>query len=270
MKKTFTSIAILFALTFVLTACNTSNTEESKDKTETANLYETIKKEGVLKIGTEGTYAPFSFHDGSGKLTGFDVEIAEEIAKRLDVKAEFLETQWDGIFAGLDAKRFDMIANQVGINEERQEKYSFSDPYIASSAVLIVADNNDDIKSFDDLNGKKSAQSLTSNYAEMATSHNAELVGVEGFSQAIELLKSNRVDATINDKLSFLDYKKQKPDAPIKIVDEEKDSSESGIMFRKGSDELVEKINAILKDMREDGTYKKISEKWFGEDVSPK
>ena len=91
-----------------------------------------------LSIGTEGTYPPFTFHDDKGKLTGFDVEIAREVAKRLRVEPEFLETQWDAIFAGLDSKRFDMIANQVGIREDRNEKYDFSDPYITSSAVLIV------------------------------------------------------------------------------------------------------------------------------------
>ena len=94
--------------------------------------------------------------------------MAQEVAKRLGVKAEFKETQWDGMFAGLDAKRFDMIANQVGIREDRQKKYDFSDPYIQSGAVLIVRKDEKDIKSFKDLKGKKSAQSLTSNYKDMA------------------------------------------------------------------------------------------------------
>ena len=120
---------------------NTDNTSEESD------LYTQVKEAGVLKIGTEGTYAPYTFHDESGKLTGFDVEIAEEVAKRLGVKAEFMETQWDGMFAGLDARRFDTVVNQVGINPEREEKYDFSEPISLESArVLIVHEDNNEIK----------------------------------------------------------------------------------------------------------------------------
>ena len=114
-----------------------------------------------IKIGTEGTYAPFTYHDDSGALVGFDVEIGQEIAEQLGVKAEFVEGTWDGLIAGLDANRYDAVINQVGINDERKAKYDFSEPYIASKAALIVRGDNTDIKSFADLKGKKSAQSLT-------------------------------------------------------------------------------------------------------------
>ena len=93
-----------------------------------------IKADGVLKIGTEGTYAPFTYHDASGALVGFDVEIGREVAKRIGVKAEFLEGKWDGLIAGLDARRYDAVINQVGITEARKAKYDFSDPYISSCA----------------------------------------------------------------------------------------------------------------------------------------
>ncbi|MGE7767421.1 amino acid ABC transporter substrate-binding protein [Peribacillus sp. NPDC096540] len=273
MKKSIALLSLLLAFTIVLTACgsNTKNEANNTDnKSSQESLYDKVKKDGVLTVGTEGTYPPFTFHDDSDKLTGFDVEISKEVAKRLGVKAEFKETQWDGMFAGLDAKRFDMIANQVGIDEDRQKKYDFSDPYIQSGAVLLVHKDNSDIKSFDDLKGKKSAQTLTSNYNDIAKSHGAEVIGIEGFSQAVQLIGSKRVEATINDKLSYLDYKKQHPDAPIKVADEEENGVTSGLMFRKDSDKLVEEVNKALKDMHDDGTYAKISEKWFGEDVSPK
>lgn len=221
----------------------------------------------TLKVGTEGTYAPFTFHDASGKLTGFDVEIAEEIARRMGVEIEFVETKWDGMFAGLDSKRFDMVANQVGIREDRLEKYDFSIPYIQSRAVLIVSDTNMDINSFSDLNGKKAGQSLTSNYGKMAQDNGAQLVAVDGFNQSIELLNSGRIDATINDSLSYLDYKKQKPEAAIKVVATEENANQSGLLFRKGNEDLVEKVNAALESMIQDGTFKDISVKWFGEDV---
>lgn len=270
MKKYSLFLGFVLTLSIFLAACGTSdnNTANEKDNNASndADLLAQIKENGTLVVGTEGTYPPFTYHDDTGKLTGFDVEIAEEVAKRLGVKAEFKETQWDAIFAGLDAKRFDMIANQVGINDERKAKYSFSDPYISSSAVLITRADSD-IKSFEDIKGLKSAQSLTSNYAEIAKTNGAELVGVDGFNQAIELLNSKRVDVTVNDKLSFLDYKKQKPDTEVVIADTEGDVSQSGLMFRKGNDTLVDAVNKALNEMIDDGTYKTISEKWFGEDV---
>ncbi|MGG4265474.1 amino acid ABC transporter substrate-binding protein [Peribacillus simplex] len=274
MKKMVPLLSLLLAFTFVLTACGSNTKNEANDNDNKSSskesLYDKVKKDGVLTVGTEGTYPPFTFHDDSGKLTGFDVEISKEVAKHLGVKAEFKETQWDGMLAGLDAKRFDMIANQVGINEDRQKKYDFSDPYIQSGAVLLVHKDNSDIKSFDDLKGKTSAQTLTSNYNDLAKSYGAKVTGIEGFSQSVQLIGSKRVDATINDKLSYLDYKKQHPEAPIKVADEEENGVKSGLLFRKDSDKLVEEVNKALKAMKDDGTYAKISEKWFGEDVSPK
>lgn len=229
-----------------------------------------IKSAGVIKIGTEGTYAPFSYHDASGKLTGFDVDIGRAIAERLGVKAEFVEGKWDGLIAGLDVKRYDAVINQVGITDARKAKYDFSDPYIASEAVLIVRDDNTAIKSFDDIKGKRSANTLTSNFGKLAQQHGAQVVAVQGFNEAIDLLLSGRVDATINDNLSFLDFKKQKPNAKVRIADSDKTAefSESGVLIRKNNPELRTAINKALTDMKADGTYKTISVKYFGTDLS--
>lgn len=274
MKKFSYLLLLIISAVLVLAACGGKENENegsNENQNESGNtdgdLLAKVKDSGELLVGTEGTYAPFTFHDESGKLTGFDVEIAEEIASRLGVKAKFMETQWDAMFPGLDSERFDMIANQVGIKPERQEKYDFSDPYISSSAVLVTQADNNDVKSFEDIKGLKAAQSLTSNYGEMAKSYGAELVGIDGFIQAIELLNSNRVDVTINDKLTVLDFQKQKPEANIKVVAEAEDAAQSGLMFRKGSETLVEAVNEALNEMIEDGTYNEISEKWFGENV---
>jgi L-cystine transport system substrate-binding protein len=277
MKKFTIMFALFFSFMFLLTGCGTNEAKEGDQTTEEKanggeesndqDLLAKVKDEGKLLIGTEGTYPPFTFHDDQGELTGFDVEIAKEVAKRMDVEPVFMETQWDAMFAGLDAKRFDMIANQVGIRPDRQEKYDFSEGYITSAAVLVVHEDNEEIKAFEDLKGKKSGQSMTSNYADIARKFEAEIVGVEGFNQAIELITSKRVDATINDKMSVLDFRKQKPDAPIKIVATSDDASQSGFMFRKGNETLVEEVNKALQAMIEDGTYLEISKKWFGEDV---
>jgi cystine transport system substrate-binding protein len=227
-----------------------------------------IKAAGVIKIGTEGTYAPFTYHDQSGKLVGFDVEIGEAVAEKLGVKAEFVEGKWDGLIAGLDVKRYDTVINQVGITDERKAKFDFSDPYIASKAALIVKEDNSDIKSFADLSGKRSAQSLTSNYGKMAEAAGAQLIGTDGFDQSIALVVQGRADPTINDSLSFLDFKKKQPNAPVKIAATQDEASYSGIIVRKGDPELVAAINEALKEIKADGTYERISEKYFGQDVS--
>ncbi|MBL0371036.1 amino acid ABC transporter substrate-binding protein [Rhizobium sp. KVB221] len=227
-----------------------------------------IKAAGVLKIGTEGTYAPFTYHDQSGKLVGFDVEIGEAVAAKLGVKPEFLEGKWDGLIAGLDANRYDAVINQVGITEARKQKYDFSEPYIASKAVLVVRADDESIKTFADLKGKKSAQSLTSNFGKLAEASGAELVGTDGFDQSIQLVLTGRADATINDSLSFFDFKKHKPDAPVKIAAEQANADYSGIIVRKGDADLVAEINKALEAIKADGTYQKISDKYFGQDVS--
>jgi len=229
---------------------------------------EQIKAAGVFKVGTEGTYAPFTYHDASGALVGFDVEIGQAIAKRLGVKAQFVEGKWDGLIAGLDAKRYDAVINQVAITDARKAKYDFSNPYIASKAALIVRSDNSSIKSFADLKGKKSANTLTSNFGKLAQANGAELVGVQGFNESIDLLTSGRVDATVNDSLSFLDFKKHKPDAKVKIIATEKNADYSGVIIRKGNPELQAAINQALAGIKADGTYLKISRKYFGEDVS--
>ncbi|MFL6558446.1 MAG: amino acid ABC transporter substrate-binding protein [Bacillus sp. (in: firmicutes)] len=275
MKKITVLFALLLSFMIILSASGKDD-KGKKEKKESDNktaektdndLLKTIKDKGTFLIGTEGTYPPFTFHDTSGNLTGFDVDLATEVAKRIGVKPEFKETQWDAMFAGLDAKRFDMIANEVGIRPDRQKKYDFSDPYITSAGVLIAHKDNDKVKTFEDIKGLNAAQSMTSNYADMAKKYGAKIVGVDGFQQAVELLAQKRVDVTINDKLSFLDYKKQKPDAPIKIVATADDASSSGFMFRKKNETLVDEVNKALKEIVDDGTYKKISEKWFGVDV---
>ncbi|HEY9012883.1 MAG TPA: amino acid ABC transporter substrate-binding protein [Devosia sp.] len=227
-----------------------------------------IKSAGALRIGTEGTYAPFTYHDDTGALVGFDVEIGREIAKRIGVEAEFVEGPWDGLIAGIDANRYDVVINQVGITEERQQKYDFSEPYIASKAALIVRADNETIKSFADLAGKKAAQTLTSNFGKLAQENGAELVGTDGFDQSIALVIQGRADATINDSLSFFDFKKHQPDANVKIAATQEAADFSGVLLAKGKPELLEAINKALADIKADGTYAAISEKYFGEDVS--
>jgi cystine transport system substrate-binding protein len=229
-----------------------------------------IKASGVFRIGTEGTYAPFTYHDDAGKLTGFDVELASGIAQRLGVKPQFIEAKWEGLIAGLDVDRYDAVINEVAITDERKLKYDYSDPYITSHAVLIVASDNTTIRSFDDLKGRKSANTMTSNVGRIAAAHGAQVIPAQGFDESIDLLVAGRVDATVNDSLSFLDYRKREPDARIKVVAVDtspKSSDKSAVLIRKGNPKLRVAIDDALAGMRKDGTYQRISLKYFGRDV---
>jgi L-cystine transport system substrate-binding protein len=252
-------LSFVFAAVLGLTATSAALAQTDLEKIKTA---------GSLRIGTEGTYPPFTYHDAKNELVGFDVEIGRAVAAKLGVKAEFFEGKWDGLIAGLDANRYDVVINQVGITDARKAKYDFSEPYIASKAVLIVKDGNTDIETFADLRGKKSAQSLTSNFAKLAQENGAELVGTEGFDQSIQLVLQGRADATLNDNLSFLDFKKKKADAPVKIVATQDKADVSGVIFRKGQADLKAAIDKALADIKADGTYETISQKYFGANVS--
>ena len=242
-----------------------------KNASAAPNLYEQLKQNKVVRVGTEGTYAPFSFHDtaNGNVLTGFDVELAREVFKRIGIeKVEFVEGPWDSLIAGVDAGRSEAVANQVGITPARQAKYDFSQPYIASPLVVIAREDDQTIHRLEDIKGKKAAQTATSNFGQTAVKYGAQIVTSDGFAQSVDLLTTGRADVTLNDRLSFLDYKKQKPNAKIKVVATDAEPAHSGILLKKGSPELVAAINKALDEIKADGTYSKISTRFFGVDVS--
>src|SRR4029079_2699237 len=118
-----------------------------------------VKSSGVLRVGTEGVYSPFSDHDAAtNDLVGYDVDVAKAVGEKLGVRVEFVETPWDSIFAALEAKRFDVVANQVTINPERQGKYDLSQPYTVGEGVIVTRANDNSIKTLADVKGKTAAE----------------------------------------------------------------------------------------------------------------
>jgi len=261
----------------VLAACggegsNSASSVPVQSGAASGSLIERINNKGTITVGTEGTYAPFTYHDKDGKLTGYDVEVTRAVADKLGIKVEFKETQWDSMMAGLKAGRFDVVANQVGLTSpERQATFDKSEPYSWSGAVL-VARKDSNIKSIDDIKGVKTAQSLTSNYGEKAKAAGAELVPVDGLAQSLTLIEQKRADATLNDELAVLDYLKKNPNAGVKIVwsapADEKVGS--GLIVNKGNDEVVAKFSTAINELKADGTLKKLGEQFFGKDISVK
>ncbi len=224
---------------------------------------------GALTVATEGTYRPFSYHDeSSGDLTGYDVDVTRAVAKKLGLKVVFQETQWDAIFAGLDAGRFDVIGNQVSITPEREAKYLFSTPYTVSHGVVVVKEGDTSITSVADLQGKTTAQSLTSNWYQLATDAGADVQPVEGWAQAVALLEQGRVDATINDQLTYLDYIKENGQSGLAVAVTTDDVSKSAFAFTKSKPALQEAVDGALAELAADGTLTELSQKYFGEDVS--
>ena len=259
--RTRLPLTVALATALLLTACGGGSDETGGGSASGSD--------DVLRVATEGTYAPFSFHDPEdNELTGYDVEVAQAVGDELGMEVEFSETQFDAIFAGLEADRYDVIANQIGVNPEREEKYLFSTPYTYSNGVVITRADDDSVSSLADINGKTSAQSTTSNFAEVATGAGATIEAVEGFTQAITLLKQSRVDVTVNDSLAFLEYQKTTGDQDVKVAAEIDDQSRSAFAFRKDSADLQSRVDEALETLRADGTLAEISEKYFGEDVS--
>ena len=262
MSSKRTAFAVLAAATLALSACGTD--APSGEPTEEA----AGGSAGVLRVGTEGTYSPFSFHDPeSNELTGYDVDVIRAIGEQMGMEVEFSEVPWDAIFAGLESGRYDVVANQVSITDERLETYDFTAPYTVSTGAIVTRADDDSVDGLEDLAGKRSAQSSTSNWAAVATEAGAQVEAVEGFTQAVTLLKQGRVDVTINDDLAVLNYLETTGDTSVRIAAPTEDQTEQAFALVKGS-ELTEEIDAALAELRADGTLAEISAEWFGTDVS--
>ncbi|WP_395309532.1 ABC transporter permease subunit [Mycobacterium sp. AMU20-3851] len=227
-----------------------------------------IRSAGVLRVGTEGVYAPFSYHDPrTGELVGYDVDVARAVGEKLGVPVDFVETPWDSIFAALEANRFDIVANQVTINPERQGKYDLSQPYTVGEGVIVTRADDDSITSLADVKGKIAAENATSNWSEVARNAGAKVEAVEGFTQAITLLTQGRVDVVINDSIAVYAYLAETGDKGIKIAATVGEKSEQGFAARKDSGYLPE-LDRALTELRADGTLSEISQRYLRADAT--
>ena len=190
------------------------------------------------------------------------------IARELGVEAQFVESSWDSLFAAMDSGRVDIVINEVEANEERAEKYDFSQPYTYVHGALMVRDEEESVTGFADLEGKRAAQNLTSSWGELAESYGAQLVGVDSMDQSIQLLESGRADVTLNSETAFGDYLKKHPDAPVKIAARSETTTSSVIPVRKGSTALLEAIDEALDALRDSGELSALSQRYFGMDVT--
>lgn len=276
MLKKVLSMAVAMV---ALAACQQNNAQSTADnvtsgssnQSNQASLIERINNKGKITVGTEGTYAPFTFHGKNNQLTGYDVEVTRAVANKLGVEVEFKETNWNSMLMGLKGGKFDMVANQVSLTTpERQATFDKSEPYSWSGPMMLARKDDNRIKSLEDIKGLRAAQSITSNYNEMAMKAQAINVPVDGMAQALLLVQQKRADVTLNDSLALLDFLKTHTDSGLKSVWQSDEKLGSGFIVNKGNDEALAKINAAMVQLRQDGTLKKLGEQFFGKDVSIK
>lgn len=263
--------ALVVILILTLTACGTgaesTNTDQSSDSGT---------KSDVLLIGVDDNYPPMEFKDSDGKTTiGFDVDVAKELGKRLGKSdVQFVSNDWTGIFQALEINKFDAIISSVSINEERQKEHSLTKPYIANKQVIVTKKSTTDIKSTDNLNGKKvglQAGSTSEDFCRDLIKNKKLLENDMStyplVTQPFMDLDAGRLDAVVCDIVVAKYYIANNKDK-YSLAWESADAEPMALCFKKKDAELRDKANKILDDMQADGTMKKISEKWFGEDVT--
>jgi len=226
-----------------------------------------VKQNGEIRMAMSGQYPPFNFVDENNKLTGFDVEMGGEVAKRIGVKGVPLSTAWDGIIAGLLANKYEWICGSMAITEVRLKSIDFSDPYYRSGAQLFVKKGSP-LKSVKELKGKKVGVTLGTTYEKWVRDNisGADVRTYKGVPDMVLEISTGRIDGFITDKIvGALAIKKQ--GVPIALAGDLLYEEKMGIALRQNNPDLKAAMNAALADMKKDGTYHSISMKWLGIDV---
>ena len=240
------------------------------------NSESTLDKDTII-IGMDDAFAPMGFKDENGDITGFDVYLAKELTKRLNKDVVFQPIYWTMKESELKSGNIDLIWNGYTITDERKKNVDFSVPYLKNKQVIVTLSNSD-IKSKSDLSGKKvGAQSESSAVTamekdeELYNSFNGgNAITFEDNNQALMDLEAGRIDAVVADEILVRYYISLKGEDKFNILDDNFGEEEYGVGIRKGDTKMVNAFNEAYKEMQDDGTLKKISEKWFGEDITIK
>lgn len=267
MKFTFKKAAVLaatFASVVLLAACGS----KSSSATTTGYKSELINSK-QLTIGLEGTYAPYSYRK-DGKLVGFEVELGKAIAKKLDLKANFVPTKWDSLIAGLGSGKFDAVLNDITPTPERKKAYLFSTPYIYSR-YAIVSKAGSKLTSLSAIKGKKFIEGTGTDNAVVAKKAGAKIIPNGDVATTYQMVKDGRADGAVNATPSWYAYKKSNSTAGLQMTvlkDSEQAPAKISALIGKKNTKLQKKINSAIKALKADGTLKKLSKKYFGADIT--
>ncbi|GAB7218843.1 amino acid ABC transporter substrate-binding protein [Vibrio comitans] len=225
-----------------------------------------------VKVGMSGRYYPFTFVE-KDKLQGFEVDIWDEIARRNDYDVKYVTSNFSGLFGMLETGRIDTISNQITATEARKAKYLFSDAYVVDGAQITVRKGNDEIQGVDDLAGKTIAVNLGSNFEQLLRNYDKDnKINIKTYDTGIEHdVALGRADAFVMDRLSALELIK-KTGLPLQLAGEPFETIENAMPFvnNENGQKLQKEVNSALDAMRKDGTLAKISNKWFGADITQK
>lgn len=277
-------VMIILGVLFVITACGSttdsenSHINEAETPEEVANKWTEIEAAGEIVVGTSGTLIAASFYDGEGEtadeLTGYDVEVMKEVGKRLGVDVSFEIMGIDSMLPAIKSGRIDVAANDIEVTDKRLEQFNFSDPYKYSYTTMVVRkEDNSGIESLEDLAGKKYGGGATTIFGQIAEHYGAEIITYGNAPNEAYLrdVHNGRTDVIINDYYLSKFGVAAFPEFDIHLHPNLKiHPTEQAIIMPKDEDELTEKINEVLAEMREDGTLTELAETFYLEDASQK
>lgn len=268
-KRTWT---IIFSMLFIchLVACGTTETSEPSSPEEQ------VEEKKVLRVGTSGIYPPFGYLGEEGEMVGYEVDIFEAIGEELGFEVEWTIAEFAGLFGMLDSGRIDTIANLIVATEERLEKYDFTEPHAYSGAMLVVREDRDDIRSLEDLKGKRLGTLLGSNYHQDIQKWNEEngneieIVPYQDLAGTYEEVALGRIDAFI-DAWIAADLRIKQEGLPLKLFDDEPlYYVEHAFPFVRNEEnkQFIERYNEVLRRLKEDGTLKRLAGNWSDIDIT--
>ena len=270
MKKILSILGVFLLSTLLIVGCGNKNTADKENNKNEKNLstLDKVKKEGVLKMGLNDTYPPMEFRDEKHNLVGFDVDLGEEIAKKLGVKLEIITNDWSGIILSLKSKKYDMILSTLSITDERKKEINFSEPYIVGGQKLVVKKDEKDIKTVEDLKDKivGCQMGTTGEVSASKIEGIKELKKYDGVTQAFNDLSVGRINTVIADG-QVGGYYLKKRGGDLVLLDVKLTSEPVGIGFRKEDTTLRDEVQKALDELKKEGTLSKLSEKWFGYDI---
>lgn len=258
MRKKISFLFVLGILGLVLTACGGKGSSE-------------LKSEGTLTVGMEGTYAPYAYRE-NGKLKGFEVDLAKEVAKKMNLKVKFVPTKWDSLIAGLNSGTFDVVFNNMSENPDRKKQYLFSTPYIYTKSALITKKDSN-LTDARDIKGKKIGEGIGTDNYNNAKKLGADVVVSPDFQTTMDMINQGRIVGAVNSQEAFLNWKKthQKTDLTYHVIpDKVIKTSNIAPMLNKKSSNTTKQMSKAIDELRKDGTLKKLSNQYFGKNITDK